>query len=103
MPRSVLFARLSSAMRKTKQMPVSIGLFVPPGERPVLAKGTLALLHRNFEYAGVSDRHARVSLQVTAGDDKRPINGGSVCFVKTGFQQQVDAFSLRIQVTPNKL
>jgi hypothetical protein len=64
-------------MRKTMQMPVTIGLFVPPGERPAPTKGTAAPLNRDFEYAVSSDSDARLSLHVTPSDEKRPTTVGA--------------------------
>ncbi|MGC3972175.1 MAG: RICIN domain-containing protein [Pirellulales bacterium] len=42
-----------------KEMPVTIGVFVRPGELPAPMKGTAGRRNRDFEYDGVSDNNVR--------------------------------------------
>jgi enterochelin esterase-like enzyme/sugar lactone lactonase YvrE len=46
-------------MIATKEMPVTVGVFVRPGEVPAPMKGTLGRRNRDFEYDGVSDDNVR--------------------------------------------
>ena len=46
-------------MIATKEMPVTIGVFVRPGDLPAPMKGTLGRRNRCFEYDGVSDNNVR--------------------------------------------
>jgi len=46
-----------------KQMPVTIGVFVGPGDLPAPMKGTLGRRNRDFEYDGVGDNNARFLLE----------------------------------------
>lgn len=50
---------LMELMIATKEMPVTVGVFVRPGELPSPVKGTLGRRNRCFEYDGVSDNNAR--------------------------------------------
>jgi gluconolactonase len=43
----------------TREMPVTIGVFVRPGELPPTMKNTLGRRNRCFEYDGVGDNHVR--------------------------------------------
>jgi enterochelin esterase-like enzyme/sugar lactone lactonase YvrE len=43
----------------TKEMPVTVGVFVRPGEVPAPMKGTAGRRNRDFEYDGVSDHNLR--------------------------------------------
>ncbi|SFI15806.1 RICIN domain-containing protein [Planctomicrobium piriforme] len=43
----------------TKEMPVTVGVFVRPGDVPAPMKGTLGRRNRDFEYDGVSDNKVR--------------------------------------------
>jgi len=43
----------------TKEMPVTVGVFVRPGEVPAPMKGTAPRRNRDFEYDGVSDNNLR--------------------------------------------
>ncbi len=43
----------------TKEMPVTVGVFVRPGELPAPMKGTAPRRNRDFEYDGVSDNNVR--------------------------------------------
>lgn len=81
---------LMETMIATKEMPVTVGVFVRPGELPAPMRGTLGRRNRCFEYDGVSDNNVRflaeellpsVAKQFnlnlsTAGND-RCISGGS--------------------------
>ncbi len=42
-----------------KEMPVTVGVFVRPGEVPAPMQGTLGRRNRDFEYDGVSDNNVR--------------------------------------------
>jgi gluconolactonase len=42
-----------------KEMPVTVGVFVRPGDVPAPMKGTLGRRNRDFEYDGVSDNNVR--------------------------------------------
>ncbi len=50
---------LLETMIASKEMPVTVGVFVRPGEVPAPMKGTLGRRNRDFEYDGVSDNHVR--------------------------------------------
>lgn len=50
---------LLETMIASKEMPVTVGVFVRPGEIPAPMKGTLGRRNRDFEYDGVSDNHVR--------------------------------------------
>ena len=43
----------------TKEMPVTIGVFVTPGDLPATVKKTLGRRNRCFEYDGVGDNNVR--------------------------------------------
>ena len=47
----------------TKEMPVTVGVFVRPGELPAPMKGTLGRRNRDFEYDGVSDNNVRFLIE----------------------------------------
>ena len=47
----------------TREMPVTIGVFVRPGEVPSPVKGTLGRRNRDFEYDGVSDNKVRFLIE----------------------------------------
>ena len=74
----------------TKEMPVTIGVFVRPGDLPAPMKGTLGRRNRCFEYDGVGDNNARFfveellpfvakkfDLKLSASGNDRCIAGGS--------------------------
>jgi enterochelin esterase-like enzyme/sugar lactone lactonase YvrE len=42
-----------------KDMPVTIGVFVTPGDVPAPVNGTIGRFNRSFEYDGLGDRYAR--------------------------------------------
>jgi sugar lactone lactonase YvrE/enterochelin esterase-like enzyme len=50
---------LLETMIATKEIPVTIGVFVRPGSLPPLVKGTADRRNRCFEYDGVSDNNVR--------------------------------------------
>lgn len=50
---------LLETMIATNEMPVTIGVFVRPGDLPAPMKGTLGRRNRDFEYDGVSDNKVR--------------------------------------------
>ena len=50
---------LLETMIATKEIPVTVGIFVRPGELPAPMKGTLGRRNRDFEYDGVSDNKVR--------------------------------------------
>jgi gluconolactonase len=50
---------LLETMIATKEMPVTVGVFVRPGDLPAPMKGTLGRRNRCFEYDGVSDNNVR--------------------------------------------
>jgi CubicO group peptidase (beta-lactamase class C family)/enterochelin esterase-like enzyme/sugar lactone lactonase YvrE len=43
----------------TREMPVTVGVFVRPGDVPAPMKGTIGRRNRDFEYDGVSDNNVR--------------------------------------------
>ncbi|MBI1246641.1 gluconolactonase [bacterium] len=50
---------LLETMIATKEIPVTVGVFVRPGDVPAPMKGTLGRRNRDFEYDGVSDNNVR--------------------------------------------
>jgi gluconolactonase len=50
---------LMETMIATKEMPVTIGVFVRPGELPAEIKGAMGRRNRCFEYDGVGDNNVR--------------------------------------------
>ena len=50
---------LLETMMATREMPVTVGVFVKPGTLPAPMKGALDRRNRCFEYDGVSDRNVR--------------------------------------------
>jgi enterochelin esterase-like enzyme/sugar lactone lactonase YvrE len=74
----------------TKEMPVTIGVFVRPGDLPAVMKGTLGRRNRCFEYDGVGDNNVRFlveellpfvakqfDLKLSTSGNDRCIAGGS--------------------------
>jgi gluconolactonase len=74
----------------TKEMPVTIGLFVRPGELPATIKNTMGRRNRCFEYDGVGDNNVRFlvdellpfvakryDLKLSTSGNDRCIAGGS--------------------------
>jgi enterochelin esterase-like enzyme/sugar lactone lactonase YvrE len=81
---------LMETMIATKEMPVTVGVFVRPGEVPAPMKGTLGRRNRDFEYDGVSDNKVRFltdellpfvakefDLKLSTDGNDRCISGGS--------------------------
>ena len=73
-----------------KQMPVTIGVFVGPGDVPAPMKGTMGRRNRDFEYDGVGDNNDRFfldellpfvakefNLKLSDSGNDRCISGGS--------------------------
>ena len=50
---------LLETMIATKEIPVTVGVFVRPGDLPAPMKGTLGRRNRDFEYDGVNDNNVR--------------------------------------------
>ena len=74
----------------TKEMPVTIGVFVRPGDLPAPVKGTIGRRNRCFEYDGVGDNNVRFlvdellpfvakqfDLKLSTSGNDRCIAGGS--------------------------
>jgi hypothetical protein len=91
-----------------KEMPVTIGVFVRPGDLPAAVKGTMGRRNRCFEYDGVGDNNVRFLIEEllpfvakqfdlklsTSGND-RCISGGSsggISAFNTAWERP-DAFS----------
>ncbi|EDY17325.1 SMP-30/Gluconolaconase/LRE domain protein [Chthoniobacter flavus Ellin428] len=77
-------------MIATKEMPVTVGVFVRPGEVPAPMKGTLGRRNRDFEYDGVNDNNVRFlvdellpyvakefNLKLSTDSNDRCMSGGS--------------------------
>jgi gluconolactonase len=92
----------------TREMPVTIGVFVRPGDLPAEMKGTLGRRNRCFEYDGVSDNNVRFlvdellpfvgktfNLKLSTSGNDRCIAGGSSGGIAafTAAWQRPDAFS----------
>lgn len=75
----------------TKEMPVTIGVFVTPGNLPSARRGTLGRRNRCFEYDGMGDNNARILIEEllpfvakefdlklsTSGNDRCIVGGSS--------------------------
>jgi sugar lactone lactonase YvrE/enterochelin esterase-like enzyme len=81
---------LMETMIATKEMPVTIGVFVRPGDLPSPVKGTIGRRNRDFEYDGVSDNNVRFlvdellpfvakeyNLKLSTDGNDRCMSGGS--------------------------
>ena len=81
---------LLETMIATKEIPVTVGVFVRPGDLPAPMKGTLGRRNRDFEYDGVSDNNVRFltdellphvakefGLNLSTDGNDRCISGGS--------------------------
>ncbi len=81
---------LMETMIATQEMPVTVGVFVRPGDLPAPMKGTLGRRNRDFEYDGVSDNKVRFlieellpfvakeyQLNLSTDGNDRCISGGS--------------------------
>jgi len=77
-------------MIATKEMPVTVGVFVRPGEVPPPMKGTAGRRNRDFEYDGVNDNNVRFlvnellpfvareyNVKLSADGNDRCMSGGS--------------------------
>jgi len=77
-------------MIATKEMPVTVGIFVRPGEVPAPMKGTAGRRNRDFEYDGVNDNNVRFlveellpfvakeyNLKLSTDGNDRCMSGGS--------------------------
>ncbi len=82
--------QLLETLIATKEMPVTIGVFVRPGDLPAAVKGTLGRRNRCFEYDGVGDANVRFydeellpfvakefNLKLSTSGNDRCIAGGS--------------------------
>jgi len=82
--------RLLESLIANKEMPVTIGVFVKPGELTAPMKGTLGRRNRCFEYDGVSDNNVRFlidellpfmakkfNLNLSTDGNDRCVSGGS--------------------------
>lgn len=81
---------LMELMIATGEMPVTVGVFVRPGDLPAPMKGTVGRRNRCFEYDGISDNNARFfdeellpfvakeyQLNLSTDGNDRCISGGS--------------------------
>ncbi|MEZ5385461.1 MAG: RICIN domain-containing protein [Prosthecobacter sp.] len=81
---------LLETMIATKEIPVTVGVFVKPGEVPAPMKGTAGRRNRDFEYDAVNDNNVRFfdeellpfvakkfSLNLSTDGNDRCISGGS--------------------------
>ena len=99
---------LMETMIATKEMPVTVGVFVRPGDLPAPMKGTAGRRNRDFEYDGVSDNNVRFltdellpfiakeyQLNLSTDGNDRCISGGSSGGIAafTAAWNRPDAFS----------
>ncbi len=99
---------LMETMIATREMPVTVGVFVRPGELPPPMKGTLPRRNRCYEYDGVSDHNVRFlieellpfvakefDLKLSTDGNDRCISGGSSGGIAafTAAWHRPDAFS----------
>jgi gluconolactonase len=81
---------IMETMIATKEMPVTIGVFVRPGDLPSTIKGSMGRRNRCYEYDGVSDNNVRFlvdellpyvaktfNLKLSTDGNDRCISGGS--------------------------
>jgi enterochelin esterase-like enzyme/sugar lactone lactonase YvrE len=81
---------LMEVMIATKEMPVTVGIFVRPGEVPAPMKGTAGRRNRDFEYDGINDNNVRflveellpfvgkeLQLNLSTDGNDRCMSGGS--------------------------
>jgi len=81
---------IMETMIASKEMPVTVGVFVRPGELPAPVKGTVGRRNRCFEYDGVSDNNVRfltdellpyvakeLNLNLSTDGNDRCMSGGS--------------------------
>jgi enterochelin esterase-like enzyme/sugar lactone lactonase YvrE len=99
---------MMETMIATGEMPVTVGVFVRPGEVPAPMKGTLGRRNRDFEYDGVGDDNVRFlvdellpfvakecALNLSADGNDRCMSGGSSGGIAalTAAWHRPDAFS----------
>jgi len=99
---------LMETMIATGEMPVTVGVFVRPGELPAPMKGTLGRRNRDFEYDAVNDNKVRfltgellpyvakeLGLNLSTDGNDRCISGGSSGGIAafTAAWNQPEAFS----------
>jgi enterochelin esterase-like enzyme/sugar lactone lactonase YvrE len=99
---------LLERMIATKEIPLTVGVFVRPGDLPAPMKGTLGRRNRDFEYDGVSDNNVRFlidellpfvakeySLNLSTDGNDRCMSGGSSGGIAafTAAWNRPDAFS----------
>ena len=99
---------LLETMIAAKEMPVTIGVFVRPGDMPAPVKGMQGRRNRDFEYDGVSDNNVRFfveellpfvakeyALNLSTDGNDRCISGGSSGGIAafTAAWNRPDAFS----------
>jgi enterochelin esterase-like enzyme/sugar lactone lactonase YvrE len=99
---------LLETMIATKEMPVTIGVFVRPGELPAPMKGTIGRRNRDFEYDAVNDNNVRFlvdellpyvakefDLKLSTDGNDRCMSGGSSGGIAafTAAWQRPEAFS----------
>ena len=100
--------KMMETMIATGEMPVTIGVFVRPGDLPAPMPGTLGRRNRDFEYDGVSDNKVRFlteellpfiadeyQLNLSTDGNDRCISGGSSGGIAafTAAWNRPDAFS----------
>jgi hypothetical protein len=64
---------LMETMIATGEIPVTVGVFVRPGELPAPMKGTIGRRNRDFEYDGVSDDNVRFQMRQPTGREIAPV------------------------------
>ena len=99
---------LMETMIATHEMPVTIGVFVRPGDLPASVKGSMGRRNRCFEYDGVGDNNVRFlveellpfvakefNLKLSTDGNDRCISGGSSGGIAafTAAWERPDAFS----------
>ena len=99
---------LMERMIATREMPVTVGVFVRPGEVPPPMKGTAGRRNRDFEYDGINDNNVRFlieellpyvakefSLNLSTDGNDRCMSGGSSGGIAafTAAWNRPDAFS----------
>lgn len=86
-----VFDRLIAA----KEMPVTIGVFVPPGVVPAATKDALPRFNRSFEYDGLGDAYARFLLDelLPAVETKTTADGRAIKLSKDGNDRAIGGSS----------
>ncbi|MFO1044038.1 MAG: RICIN domain-containing protein [Planctomycetaceae bacterium] len=100
--------KMLETMIATKEIPVTVGVFVRPGDLPAPLKGTVGRRNRDFEYDGISDNKVRFlidellpfiakeyQLNLSTDGNDRCISGGSSGGIAafTAAWHRPDAFS----------